>query len=227
MEQILLIDTSADKCTVGLVRDGQLMQALQHTERQSQAAIVNPLIQQLCAETKIKLADLSAVAVCSGPGSYTGLRIGLAAAKGIAYALSKPLMMHHKLELLAQQQIQLDESFWQYAILITARPGEFFYAVYDAEMNIVQPAIHGSAESIQALMNDLSATSLAVYGDQDALDTYGSSVQLVSDVDFALWAPFAAAGFANKDFADVASAVPFYMKEVFIYAPREKGTNGG
>lgn len=222
MEQILLIDTSADKCTVGLVRDGQLVMALQHTERQSQAAIINPLIEQLCTETKIKPDDLNAVAVCSGPGSYTGLRIGLAAAKGICFALSKPLIMQHKLELLAQQQIQSDNTYWQYAVLISARQDEFFYAAYDAEMNVLQAAIHGTTDSIKSLINELSVSALCVVGDQMAKDAFGDIVQLNTDVDFKLWATWAAGSLADKDFTDLASAEPFYMKEVFIYAPKSK-----
>lgn len=222
MEQILLIDTSADKCTVGLVRDGQLVQALQHDERQSQAAIINPLIEQLCTETKIKLTDLNALAVCSGPGSYTGLRIGLAAAKGIAFAIGKPLIMHHKLELLVRQQIQTDNDYWQYAVLITARAGEFFYAAYDAEMNVLQQPVHGTTITIQALIDELSVTSLCLIGDQPAMDAFGERVQLSAEVSFMLWADWAARSFSRKDFADIASAVPFYMKEVFIYAPKNK-----
>lgn len=223
MEQILLIDTSADNCTVGIVRDGQLIQALQHTERQSQAAIINPLIEQLCAETKTKLAELDAVAVCSGPGSYTGLRIGLAAAKGICFAINKPLIMHHKLEILAQQQIQINNDYWQYAVLITAREGEFFYAAYDAEMNILQGPLHGNTASIQSLIDQLSVTSLCTFGDENAKKTFGENVQLAVEIDFALWSSWATGSFLQKDFADTATAVPFYMKEVFIFEPKNKG----
>ena len=77
MEQILLIDTSAQKCSVGLVRDGVLLLALSHNEQQNQASVINTLIEQLCAQAQVQLANLSAIAVCSGPGSYTGLRIGM------------------------------------------------------------------------------------------------------------------------------------------------------
>jgi tRNA threonylcarbamoyladenosine biosynthesis protein TsaB len=222
MEQILLIDTSADKCTVGLVRDGELVQALQHDEQQSQAAVINPLIEQLCKETNIQLADLNAIAVCSGPGSYTGLRIGLAAAKGIAYALSKPLIMHHKLELLAQQRMRADDNYWQYAVLISARADEFFYAAYDAEMNIIHQPVHGTTETIRAMIDRLSVTSACLTGDQQAVVVFGEKVLLAAQVEFKLWAGWAARSFALQDFADVASAVPFYMKEVFIYQPKDK-----
>ncbi|MBL7710899.1 MAG: tRNA (adenosine(37)-N6)-threonylcarbamoyltransferase complex dimerization subunit type 1 TsaB [Chitinophagaceae bacterium] len=222
MEQILLIDTSADHCTVGLVRDAELVQALQHEERQSQAAVINPLVEQLCKEANIQLADLNAIAVCSGPGSYTGLRIGMAAAKGFAYALNKPLILHHKLELLAQQLMRVNDDFWQYAVLIGARPGEFFYAAYDAEMNIIHQPVHGTTENIKALIDELSVTSACLTGDQQAAAVFGERVLLAPQIDFKLWAAWAARSLAMQNFADVATAVPFYMKEVFIYQPRDK-----
>lgn len=216
MEHILLIDTSAEKCTVGLVRDGQLVQALQHADKQSQAAVLNVMVAQLCETTSVLLADINAFAVCSGPGSYTGLRIGLTAAKGYAFALGKPLILHDKLSLLVQQQILADNNYWQYAAIITAREGEYFYAAYDAEMNIIQHAEHGSFEEINALTNELSQTSLCLLGDEKAQQIFGEKVKVNSEIDFAAWAVWAAKSFALAEFADIASAVPFYMKEVFI-----------
>ncbi|MGC4057653.1 MAG: tRNA (adenosine(37)-N6)-threonylcarbamoyltransferase complex dimerization subunit type 1 TsaB [Chitinophagaceae bacterium] len=220
MDHILLIDTSGATCTIGLVRDGQYLTGMEHAEQKSQAAAINPLIEQLCAKADIKLADLSAIAVCSGPGSYTGLRIGMAAAKGLAFALNKPLIVHHKLELLAQQEIQVNDAFWQYGVVLTARPGEFFYAAYDAEMNILQGPLHGATEDIKRLIDSLSVTSHCLLGDEEAGRTFGESVIPHAVIDPAKWALWAAISFANQDFTDVAAAEPFYMKEVYIH-PRK------
>jgi tRNA threonylcarbamoyladenosine biosynthesis protein TsaB len=225
MEQILLIDTSAQKCSVGLVRDGQLIHALAHKDQQSQAAVINTMIEQLCSETQIQLPELNAIAVCSGPGSYTGLRIGLAAAKGLAFALGKPLILHHKLELLSQQSINVNDNYWFYASLITAREGEFFLAIYDADMQIIHQPIHATTEGVSDLLQKLPSNPLLVIGDEIAQKTFGDKVQLTSEIDFNYWAGWAARSMAMQDFADLATAIPFYMKEVFIYAPREKGEN--
>lgn len=224
MEHILLIDTSAELCQVGLVRDGQLLHALEHNDRQSQAAVINTLIEQLCSEAQFELNNLSAIAVCSGPGSYTGLRIGMAAAKGFAFALNKPLILQHKLELLAQQNINLNDNFWFYAVLITARQDEFFLAIYDADMQIVHQPIHANTEGVHSLLEKLPSSPLCIIGDAIAQKTFGDKVILSSEIDLNFWAGWAARAMQLQDFADLASSVPFYMKEVFIYAPRERGT---
>jgi tRNA threonylcarbamoyladenosine biosynthesis protein TsaB len=225
MEQILLIDTSAQKCSVGLVQDGALVHALSHNEQQSQAAVINTLIEQLCAQAQLQLAELSAIAVCSGPGSYTGLRIGMAAAKGLAFALAKPIISHHKLELLAFQNINTNDNYWFYASLISAREGEFFIAIYDADMQIVHQPVHANTDAVLDLLQKLPANPMCIIGDAMAQKTFGDKVHLASEIDLGYWAAWAANSLANQDFADLATAVPFYMKEVFIYAPRERGEN--
>jgi tRNA threonylcarbamoyladenosine biosynthesis protein TsaB len=225
MEHILLIDTSAQKCNVGLVRDGQLLHALVHEDRQSQAAVINPMIEQLFKDAGVQLSELSAIAVCSGPGSYTGLRIGLAAAKGLAFGLEKPLILQHKLELIAQQFIQMNHAFWHYVVLITARENEFFYACYDADMNIVHQPIHADTEKLKAQINLLSPHSLCIVGDEQAQQIFGKEVKLQNEVQLSYWAEWATKSLANEEFADIAFSEPFYMKEVFIYAPRERGEN--
>jgi tRNA threonylcarbamoyladenosine biosynthesis protein TsaB len=225
MEHILLIDTSGQNCSVGLVRDGQLVHALAHNDRQSQAATINLLIEQLCAEAQFQLPELSAIAVCSGPGSYTGLRIGLATAKGLAFGLSKPIIMQHKLELLAQQNISINDNFWHYVILIGARQDEFFLAIYDADMQIIHQPIHANTETVNNLLQKLPENSRYIIGDELAQQAFGNKVHLSTEIDLIHWASWAARSFVRQDFADIATAVPFYMKDVFIYAPRERSEN--
>lgn len=223
MEHILLIDTSADQCSVGLVRDGELLNALVHQERHSQAAVINPMIEQLFEDAKFSMSELSAIAVCSGPGSYTGLRIGMAAAKGMAFGLGKPLISQNKLELIAQQFIQMNHAYWHYVVLISARENEFFYACYDADMNIVHQPIHADTVKVKEQISILSPHSLCIVGDEQAQRVFGADVKLQKDVQLSYWAAWAAKSFAQQEFADIAFSEPFYMKEVFIYAPRERG----
>lgn len=225
MEHILLIDTSAQKCCVGLVRDGELLHSLVHEERQSQAAVINLMIEQLFEQAKCQLSELNAIAVCSGPGSYTGLRIGMAAAKGLAFGLGKPLILQHKLELIAQQFVQMNHAYWHYVVLISARENEFFYACYDADMHIVHQPIHADTEKVKEQINSLSLHSLCIVGDEQAQQIFGAEVKLQNEVQLSYWAPWAAKSFAHEDFADIAFSEPFYMKEVFIHAPRDRGEN--
>ena len=92
MDYILNIETATEDCSVALSADGVLVQELMAEEKLSHATSLQPLIDKLFESQSIKLTDLSALAVSMGPGSYTGLRIGLSTAKGIAYALNIPLI---------------------------------------------------------------------------------------------------------------------------------------
>lgn len=99
---ILCIDTSTDVCSVALCRDGQ---AITHEELyggNAHAANLTPMIEKLMSNSDVTMDELDAVAVSSGPGSYTGLRIGVSTAKGICYALNKPLIAIPTLDVIAE-----------------------------------------------------------------------------------------------------------------------------
>lgn len=223
-QHILLIDTSGQNCTIGMVRDGQLAGALVHNDQKTQAAAINVMIEQLSSQFQLVLANIDAIAVCSGPGSYTGLRIGMSTAKGLAFALNKPLIVHTKLELIALQSTQTDDSFWNYVAIITARPGEFFAAVYDADMELIEAPQHYETKDLKTMIEALPINATGVFGDANAIAALGDLVSLQSEINFAIWAQWAARSFEMQNFEDVAEAVPFYMKEVFIHPAKQKGT---
>src|SRR5689334_6880119 len=91
MSTILHIDTATEQAGVCISRDKTVLRLLESCDQKNHAAFVQPAIGQLLQETGISLSAIDAVAVVAGPGSYTGLRVGLASAKGICYALNKPL----------------------------------------------------------------------------------------------------------------------------------------
>lgn len=103
MSYILHLETATKVCSVALSKNGELV-ALKEMEEEgySHGENLTLFIQDVVAEAKIKLSDLSAVSVASGPGSYTGLRIGAATAKGLCYALSIPLIAIDALTSLTQ-----------------------------------------------------------------------------------------------------------------------------
>jgi tRNA threonylcarbamoyladenosine biosynthesis protein TsaB len=140
MALLLNIDTSIENALVCLAKDGEVIDSLQNTNQKDHASFLQVAIKTLCDIHKIALQDIDAVAVVAGPGSYTGLRVGLASAKGICYALQKPLILLNTLNVLAYAAISTSSVFAQHTNalicpMIDARRMEVFTAVYNNQLN--------------------------------------------------------------------------------------------
>ncbi|MEK7200188.1 MAG: tRNA (adenosine(37)-N6)-threonylcarbamoyltransferase complex dimerization subunit type 1 TsaB, partial [Bacteroidota bacterium] len=109
MPLLLHIDTATEHASVCLSEGCIVLGLIESDEQKNHASFIQPAIQQLMANSPYSLNQLDAIAVTAGPGSYTGLRVGLASAKGICYALDKPLIMVNTLEVMAQAIL----SHWQ------------------------------------------------------------------------------------------------------------------
>lgn len=92
MALILAIETGTEICSVALVRDGELVALRESDEERNHASTIAPFVDELLRECGVRPSELEAVAVSQGPGSYTGLRIGVSFAKGLCYALQIPLL---------------------------------------------------------------------------------------------------------------------------------------
>ena len=93
MALLLHIDTATSYAGVCISRDKTILASRSHHQQKDHAAFLQPAIQEILKEAAISLNEIDAVAVTGGPGSYTGIRVGLASAKGICYALNKPLII--------------------------------------------------------------------------------------------------------------------------------------
>ena len=102
MSLILCIETGTDICSVGIAKDGELLSLRESDEGRDHARKVGVFVDELLRETGIVPDDLDAVAVGKGPGSYTGLRIGVSFAKGLCYGLQKPLVAVGSLDALVE-----------------------------------------------------------------------------------------------------------------------------
>ena len=128
MSLILHIQTALEKAMVGIAQNGTLLAARENAAQKEHASFLQPAIRELCRETGISIRDLSAVSVVAGPGSYTGLRVGMAGAKGLCYALQKPLITFNTLQWMASAGASSDARFL--CPMIDARRMEVFSAVY-------------------------------------------------------------------------------------------------
>ena len=136
MTYILNIETATKNCSVSLGKDGQLLDLIEYAgEGYSHAEKLHVFIKEILEKNKLETGRLSAIAVSKGPGSYTGLRIGVSAAKGLAFALDIPLISVGTLESLAHKINTRDA----YIIpLLDARRMEVYSAVYDENYRLIR-----------------------------------------------------------------------------------------
>ena len=137
MSYFLLIDTALQNASVALAREAEVIAFRGNEQQQDHASWLHPAIKSMLEETEIGISQLNGVGVVAGPGSYTGLRVGMAAAKGICYAQKIPLISVSTLQLLAAA---VQEHAQDVIIsLIDARREEVYAGVYDRDLNSLMP----------------------------------------------------------------------------------------
>ncbi len=140
MALILNIDTATETASIALARDGETLFMVNNDVPKEHAAWLHTAVKHLLNETGSRMRDLSAVAVTSGPGSYTGLRVGMATAKGFCYALNIPLITESTLKVMAfaaREQVRETDLLCP---MIDARRMEVFTAIYRPDMTEWLPA---------------------------------------------------------------------------------------
>jgi tRNA threonylcarbamoyladenosine biosynthesis protein TsaB len=123
MSYILNIDSSTEQASVSISKDGNILSVLFNEVQKDHASFLHTAIEKLTIKCGISLVNIDAIAVTIGPGSYTGLRVGLAAAKGLCYALNKPLITLSTLKAMAKQAV-MQQDFpdkYYYCPMIDAR----------------------------------------------------------------------------------------------------------
>ena len=139
MPFILNIDTSSPICSVCISDRGRVVAEKNDFSGNKHASVLNTFIEQLLNETGIKAPDLIAVAVSAGPGSYTGLRIGVSVAKGLCYGLGIPLIAIPTLKGIAWKMSAISaDNKGVFVPMIDARRDDAYMAVYDNELKIVE-----------------------------------------------------------------------------------------
>lgn len=232
MTTILLIETATTACSVGLARDGKLIALRESLDQRSHAELITVFIAELLSEANIPFSALDAVAVSKGPGSYTGLRIGVSTAKGICYAHDKPLIAIETLYAMAAGFKQKFSSSIQandlICPMIDARRMEVYAAVFDTNLNAILPteAVIVDEQSFQEFLKD---KHIHFFGDGAAKcrEPLGlnPNAHFTEDVhpSAAFFVEAAFAAYAAQSFEDVAYFEPFYLKDFVAGIPKVKG----
>jgi tRNA threonylcarbamoyladenosine biosynthesis protein TsaB len=233
MGYILCIETSTSICSVALVDDGKVIAARQDNAGNSHANRLTVLIEELFNDSAVPvdLSDIDAVAVSSGPGSYTGLRIGVSTAKGICFALDKPLIAIPSLAVLAWPVVkryseESEEGESWFCPMIDARRMEVYTAMYDRKMEQKRET---SADIIDenSYRDILNVRRVFFFGNgaekcRDAL-THPHATFPADEGPLARnmgW--LANDAWNNKRFEDVAYFEPFYLKDFIATVPKKK-----
>jgi len=217
MSLILSIETATPVCSVALHKEKQLIASYElHTER-SHSDQLTTLIEQICKQTGFQVSDLAAIAVSKGPGSYTGLRIGVATAKGLCFALNKPLVAINTLEAMVWQVNSFFDENTLFCPMIDARRMEVYSLVANSRGEIL--------EETQAKIID--ASSFEAFLAAQKVVFFGNGAKKCKNVLQHTHAIFlddiyplaktvgllAQQKFENQDFENLIYFEPFYLKD--------------
>ncbi|HVW96996.1 MAG TPA: tRNA (adenosine(37)-N6)-threonylcarbamoyltransferase complex dimerization subunit type 1 TsaB [Mucilaginibacter sp.] len=222
MSLILQIETATPVCSVALAKNGAVIAERSISGRNPHAEAITGFIDEIIAEAEIKIGDIDAVAVSCGPGSYTGLRIGISTAKGLCFALDKPLIAVETLEamvggVIARGSYQNDTELL-FCPMIDARRMEVYTAVFAHDGSRVKTT---SAEIIDenSFSEILHTQKMLFFGDgaEKCFNVLKGNLTARYLAEFkndaADMSQIAARKFEASEFEDVAYFEPFYLKD--------------
>ena len=223
MAYILNIETSTTNCSVALSQNGRLIGLKEDNSLQySHAERLHVYIDELLKKANVSKTQIAAVGISKGPGSYTGLRIGVSAAKGLCYALKIPLISILTLEALAHQVMNPEGSI---VAMLDARRLEVYSAIYDASYSVTRPT---EAEVItqDSYKDLLDLTPVYFIGNgvskTQQLVSHQNAIFIENKLPSAAqMCALTHAKFKENDFEDVAYFEPYYLKD-FIAIPSKK-----
>ena len=221
MSLILNIETSTTLCSVSIAKDGKIIALKEINEGYSRAENLHVFIEEVLKKSGKTPKDLSAIAVGGGPGSYTGLRIGVSAAKGLAFALQIPLIAVNTLQIIAATAISKNKADVLYCPMLDARRMEVYTAIFDVELNVVKET-SPQILSEEDLNFFNTGKPICFFGDgmpkcKDLLKQISSSsfIENIIPSSSAL-AELAWQKHQKGQFEDVAYFEPFYLKNFVI-----------
>ena len=237
MQKIILIETSTALCSAAIAEDGVITAYRESSAAKAHASLTAVFIQEMLDERGITLADCDAVCVSMGPGSYTGLRVGVSTAKGLCFGAGKPLIAVGTLDTLVAQAStvipnEVEGSPFRYIIpMIDARRMEVYSAVFE----VTGQADHGARQITETAPAIIDENSFAEYLEQGPClfigDGAGKCADVIKhpDAHFCQCWPKASSmlspamkAYNEKRFEDVAYFEPFYLKEFVATVSKKK-----
>lgn len=233
MALILNIETATPVCSVAISQDSKTIGILESAEEKSHASLLAPFIHEVFRKNSIRKSRMDAVAVSRGPGSYTGLRIGVSTAKGIAYALNKPLIAINTLQAMAYGAMKkldhgdaqlIDRDTWL-CPMIDARRMEVYSAFYDLRME-QQREIRAEIINTRSFHDILSRRKVLFFGSGakkcKPVLSHSNAIfidQFSPSAEYLI--PFSEEKYHRKEFEDIAYFEPYYLKDFIATIPRK------
>ena len=227
MARILCIETSGLTCSAAICDDkGNVISDTIISDTGEHAKLLTTAISNVANNANTPISELSAIAVSCGPGSYTGLRIGVSTAKGICYAQNLPLIAIPTLQIIATSIFEHQKDASIAGPMIDARRMEVYCAAYDRELTEIIPtqAKIIDENSFSDLRNKKNI-HIAGSGAKKCLSTLGNNnISFIDDIlpQAKEMSKLAALKFENKEFVDVAYYEPYYLKEYVAVVSKNK-----
>ena len=231
---ILHLETATNICSVALSRGEKILVIRESDEDRSHGSLLTPFMQEVLDETGIRPDEINAIAVSKGPGSYTGLRIGVSVTKGFAYASNIPVIgivtlqamvvaatHHQRVQELQQQYPEL-----LFCPLIDARRMEVFSGLYDKNAEILLPVVATVVDET-SFNKELDSNHIVFFG--NGSDKISDTIQhphahFIKEIypSSEFMVPLALRNYKNNIFEDTAYFEPFYLKDFVATIPKKK-----
>jgi tRNA threonylcarbamoyladenosine biosynthesis protein TsaB len=219
---ILNINTAFETAFVSLSSNGEILIEAQSNSQKDHSSFLEPAIKKICGEAQVELNAVDAVCVVNGPGSYTGLRVGLSSAKALCYALNKPLILLNTLDVMAHAlklQSPVSQQNFLFCPLIDARRMEVYTALYDSGLHLIKA--YSSEILGDSFLEEERKTNIIIAGGSGSIKLK----EIVNDSSIVYVNPLSLSkptvilsgkAFVAKNFSQVTYSEPFYLKPVYF-----------
>ncbi len=233
MAIILSIETSTKGCSTAIHQDTRLLALSELFHEKSSSGMLTTLVQQVVKVSSLSFDDIDAIAVAKGPGSYTGLRIGVSTAKGLCFTLDKPLLAINTLEAMAWQVHHVAKSVGNdnpplLCPMLDARRMEVYCALYEATSLEQVTATEAKIIDETSFEEILKTRRIVFFGDgatkcQAVLGKFQNAIFLNETINPSAKAigELANDAFLKQEFENVADFEPYYLKEFMATTPKK------